>query len=243
MTRLAELSDEGKVGLLVIAVCYAVAGISVALRFYCNSLLKSGFHADDWFILATVVTFWAAGGVSVWGLLQGNGLPEYSELAKHPGLFNQTNSYLEAIFWALTTVWLSEYFLKVSICLFYRRLLSSTVYRTSSLILIGFSTLWILGTELTNLVTCIPIRVRWHLEIPHTCNVNLNTLFLVSGIIETVIDAAVLVLPIRIVWNTSMSRKTQLTVCGIFLLRGLAVITDIVRMIFIYKPHCGTGVH
>lgn len=128
---------------------------------------------------------------------------------------------LKAIFWGITTILLSSYFLKISICLFYRRVLSDVVYRTSAYILIGVSTLWIIATEVSNLVTCVPIRKRWHLEMPYTCPVNFNVMYLATGCIETVIDAAILVVPIRVVLRSQMSLHTRLTVVGIFLLGSL----------------------
>jgi hypothetical protein len=116
---------------------------------------------------------------------------------------------------------LSGYFLKVSICLFYRRVLSDVVYRHSAFVLIGVSTLWIIATEVSNLVTCIPIRKRWHLEMIASCPVDFNIMYLATGCIETVIDAAVLLVPVRVVLKSHMSLQTRLSVVGIFLLGGL----------------------
>lgn len=120
-------------------------------------------------------------------------------------------------------IWLSGYFVKVSICLFYRQLFSAAVYRKASLILIGLSTAWIIATEISNLVTCIPVSARWHIERqrPGTCKVNFNTMYLLTGCIETVLDATVLAVPVRVVLKLQMSMKTRLTVAGIFLLGGL----------------------
>lgn len=67
MTALDNLSDQGKEGLILSTVCCGIAGIAVALRFICKSVLKTGYHADDWFIVATLATYWASAGVTIWG--------------------------------------------------------------------------------------------------------------------------------------------------------------------------------
>jgi hypothetical protein len=109
------LGEEGKAGLILTTVCCAIGGISVALRFYCNAVLKTKYHADDWFILITLATTWTAAGLSFWGmnvarqlstkeyrslmyagLFEGNGLPEYTELCEHPELLERENKYLKA---------------------------------------------------------------------------------------------------------------------------------------------------
>lgn len=55
--------------------CSAIAGIALVLRFMSNGVLKVGYYADDWFMLVTLLTFWAAAGVSIWGTSSVRHLP------------------------------------------------------------------------------------------------------------------------------------------------------------------------
>lgn len=67
MSSVSDLDKASKIGLIVAIVCLVVAGISVILRFICKAALKNGFHADDWCIVLTLATYWAAAAVTIWG--------------------------------------------------------------------------------------------------------------------------------------------------------------------------------
>lgn len=67
MSSLSHLNEASRIGLIVAIVCVAVAGISVILRFICKAVLKNGLYEDDWCILLTLATYWAAAAVTIWG--------------------------------------------------------------------------------------------------------------------------------------------------------------------------------
>jgi hypothetical protein len=65
------LTADGDRFLAVIIICPAIAVIASALRMWCKVVtMKSGFqsfHADDWAILGTTVTYLAAASPIFWG--------------------------------------------------------------------------------------------------------------------------------------------------------------------------------
>ena len=67
----AGLTADGDRFLAVIIVCPAIAIIASALRMWCKvATMKNGFrsfHADDWTILATTITYLAAESAIYWG--------------------------------------------------------------------------------------------------------------------------------------------------------------------------------
>lgn len=86
--------------------------------------------------------------------------------------------------------------------------------------MMGVATAWFIGVQIANLCICLPIDIFWHRTKPGRC-LNFNLFYLVAGITETVIDAAILALPIRAVFTVQIALKTKLLVSGIFLLGGL----------------------
>lgn len=67
MSALNNLSKEGREGFLLTVLCCAIAGIALVLRFVAKKLQKIGYHADDWFMLVALATYWGAAGLSIWG--------------------------------------------------------------------------------------------------------------------------------------------------------------------------------
>ncbi|KAI0144468.1 hypothetical protein GGR57DRAFT_331982 [Xylariaceae sp. FL1272] len=242
MPAINDLDAASKVGLIVAIVSLSVAGISVAVRFACKALLKDAFHADDWCILLTLATYWAAAGVTIYGVFEGSAGLQLTDLEAQvmsnptPEVLARSEAYLKALFWGVLLIWLAGYFVKLSICLFYARIFSSPLYRKIATVLIILTTAWIISTEVANIVTCIPVNVRWDLTLPRHCTVNFDTLYVATGIIETILDVAILVVPIRMVFLLQMPMKLKLTVGGIILLGGVVVVTDIIRLAFIYEP-------
>lgn len=86
--------------------------------------------------------------------------------------------------------------------------------------MMGVATAWFIGVQIANLCICLPIDIFWHRMEPGRC-LNFNLFYLIAGITETVIDAAILALPIRAVFTVQIALKTKLLVSGIFLLGGL----------------------
>lgn len=89
----------------------------------------------------------------------------------------------------------------------------------------GISTAWFIATEVTNILTCIPVQTFWVRPPPgQPANgkcLNFNVFFLASGIAETIIDTSILILPIRAIYGLKMATRTKFLVASIFLLGGL----------------------
>lgn len=117
------------------------------------------------------------------------------------------------------------YAIKMSICLLYQRIFSTPRLRWACWCLMGISTAWFIATEVTNILTCIPVQTFWVRPPPGQpakgkC-LNFNVFFLVSGIAETIIDTSILILPIRAIYGLKMATRTKFLVASIFLLGGL----------------------
>ncbi|KAI0532017.1 hypothetical protein GGR58DRAFT_201439 [Xylaria digitata] len=258
------LNGNGERRLAAILVGISVSTIAVATRFWCRHALKTGIHADDWWILVTLVSYVGGQGALLWGLFEGTGGREIKEieieLQSHPSpeVVLSLENYLESLVIGVTIVYFVLWTAKMSICLFYRRIFTTPKYRALSLIVMGLATAWFIGTEVANLVICIPFDIFWHRMKPGRC-LNFNLFYLINGIAETIIDAIILALPVRAVFTVQVPLKTKILVSGIFLLGGLyvkdvildplpirpcqltlpasVIVTNILRIYYSYQPN------
>lgn len=61
------LAHQGVQQLAAAIVCMSLSAIAVSIRFWCKFILKNGLHWDDFWILASLISY--AGGLSgeIWG--------------------------------------------------------------------------------------------------------------------------------------------------------------------------------
>jgi hypothetical protein len=147
----------------------------------------------------------------------------------------------QSMFIGFTLVTTAIFAVKISILCFYHRIFFITKgYRYASIALMAFATLWFIGTQIGNLLLCQPIDSFWHRTKPGKC-LNFNLLFLATGIIDTLTDVAILILPVRMAFKLQLPVRTKVAVAGIFALGGFVIITNIIRIKFIYQPGAKYG--
>ncbi|KAK0667283.1 hypothetical protein QBC41DRAFT_338519 [Cercophora samala] len=238
-----NLNENGVRRLTVTVVCLSIAVVATFLRFWCKIGLKQGIHGDDWFILATTISYIGAASASLWGLFEGSYGKEIgeimAELAKPPSLdtIRGMENFLMSLFIANTILYLTFYLAKISILLLYRRIFSTPEFRKICLIMIGISTAYFIAAQVANLCICIPIDLFWHRTKPGGRCLNFNLFSFIIGLIEIVLDIAILALPIKAVLSLQMPKKTKAMVSAIFLLGGFAIITSILRVAYQYQPN------
>jgi hydrogenase/urease accessory protein HupE len=144
---------------------------------------------------------------------------------------------VQSMFLGFTFVTTAIYACKMSVLLFYRHIFFITEgYRRASLTVMVLSTAWFIAAQVANLLICQPIDSFWIRTKPGKC-LNFNIMFIGTGIVDTVIDIFILLLPIRMALKLQLPRKTKVAVAGIFGLGGFVVITNIVRLRYIYQPN------
>ena len=86
-----------------------------------------------------------------------------------------------------------------------------------------------------NFVVCIPLDAYWNRLKPGKC-LNFKLYFVATGVLDIILDFTVLLLPIRRAFKLQLPLRTQCVVAGIFALGGFAVITNILRVCYVYQP-------
>ena len=61
------LTDSGTRQLATGIVCGVIGILAIGLRFWCKRTMRNGVHADDWWMLATLLVSWGAEAGVIWG--------------------------------------------------------------------------------------------------------------------------------------------------------------------------------
>ncbi|KAF2690333.1 hypothetical protein K458DRAFT_399671 [Lentithecium fluviatile CBS 122367] len=207
-----------KFGLTVAS--WVLTGAVVGLRIFCKVRHKQGVRADDYWIIVGLCWFWAAGG------------------QLHPPLKSDKMLILpKAAFLGINLLAVSTYAIKMSILFFYVRIFSiETWFRRVSYVVMGLSTAWVIATVVAFCQICQPIDSFWNKLKPGKC-VSGNNYFLGTGVSDTILDIIILLLPVRMALQLHLPMRTKVAIAGIFALGGFVVITNIIRLTFMYRPN------
>ncbi|KAI0449138.1 hypothetical protein F5B21DRAFT_495263 [Xylaria acuta] len=231
--------DETEITVIVGAIVGVLALIAVILRFYVRWYKKAGFSWDDWFILLSIVSVITIDAVDLYATAfnpngataaSSNGEIEYSPADV---IYTKISYASTVLYFTLTST------TKLSILFLYNRIFSiNTSFRRQVIALIiivmGF---WV-GTVIADLLNCIPLKWTWlnSLDDPRYC-FNYNYFWLASGIVEAVIDVAILLLPIPVIYRLRLTKSKRYAIFGVFLVGVFVIISGIVKVILSYAPN------
>lgn len=149
---------------------------------------------------------------------------------------------------ALVT-WISEVdflitgcLVKVSVLLFYRRLVAGTCSKPwiyAVLAAIVFTILWTCGFVFALIFNCTPTEAYWRAldptyTTPHHC-VNTTVNNLLSGVMAVISDLYAVVLPCMMMRSIQISRVQRLALYGIFSMGLVVVGASCVRTYYLYR--------
>lgn len=139
-----------------------------------------------------------------------NGKIEYTPLHV---LFTKITFTSTVLYFTLTST------TKLSILFLYNRLFSvNQPFRRHVFVLIGTVIGFWISTTVADLLNCIPLKWTWlnSLDDPRYC-FNYNYYWLATGIVEAIIDVAILSLPIPIVFRLRLKGTKKYGIIGVFL--------------------------
>lgn len=110
---------------------------------------------------------------------------------------------------------------KYSILLFYSRIFQGGKFRIVLIGMAALCTAWFIAIEISVIIECHPINALWDFS-PGYC-IDLQKMFLGSGIINIFLNVLVLMLPMPMIWSLEIERKHKIMLSGVFLLGGLLV--------------------
>lgn len=231
--------DDTETTIIVGAIVAVLALVTVILRFFVRYSRRSGYSWDDWLILFSLLTVVTIDAVELYAstvnpngdiAASSNGKIEYTPADE---LYTKISFASTVLYFTLTST------TKLSILFLYNRLFSVNLsfrYRVIALIIVvlGF---WI-GTVVADLLNCIPLKWTWlnSLDDPRYC-FNYNYFWLASGVVEALIDVAILLLPIPVITHLRLNKGKKYGIAGVFLVGIFVIVSGIVKVVLSYAPN------
>ncbi|MCJ1244556.1 hypothetical protein MMC30_001754 [Trapelia coarctata] len=204
-----------------------VSGVAVCLRFISRRLIKQPFLWDDWLIVIALPFAWAVGVCELVGIYEGGYGRHIQTLSIHE------MSVLQQTHWANSVVTIVSISLtKLSIVLFYRRIFGTSEPKIKwGLIAIAALVIsWFIATEISAILSCIPIEAFWNFSIEGNCYDGLKWNIGI-GIPNILTDFIILVFPMPMVWRLQMRPSQKIAVSVAFILGGFIVVVSTLRCI------------
>ena len=137
--------------------------------------------------------------------------------------------------------WISIFCIKISVLIFYRRLFFITRwFQHASLALMIITGAWLISTIVSFSLSAQPFDAYWNIFTPAK-RLNFPLLYLLSGVIDTIIDVLVVALPMTIAFRLHLPFRAKVGVAGIFAVGAFVVGTNITRLILVYGTGPWTG--
>jgi hypothetical protein len=212
--------------------------VAVIIRLCCKTSRQSrkSLPWDDIFIVLALISSTAGESVVFWGLSKGGSeksLPGLTTDNQYEGV----QDYLLSIFIGGITDYITTTFIRLSILFFYCNIFGAeSKFRYASMSIAATSIVWNIVCVLAQIFMCTPVDHLWKPLSPGVCH-NYMLFFLIVEIFETMMDASILALPIPSILALQLPLRTRLSVIGIFLLGAFVVITNILRIRFMYQPN------
>ncbi|KAJ5823777.1 hypothetical protein N7447_006117, partial [Penicillium robsamsonii] len=204
-------------GVVIAMLC--LAAVFVILRFTARIILGNALMADDWAIIAALVSGTTGSGKHIWAVK----LEELMDLYRL--LFSYTFIYAAACTCT-----------RLSILAFYRRVFSPLEQSLKVALFCGlFFTLSypiIIWVTMGN--ACRPVSHFWtqFSDTKGKC-INVNQFFLALGILNMLNDFIILIIPFPRIAQLQMTLRKKLAICGIMAVGIFVCVASIVRIYFL----------
>lgn len=107
---------------------------------------------------------------------------------------------------------------KCSLCLTIARVFVVNPYRIAAFIALGFSVAWTLVVILNSLLICKPISMFWGEITPGGSCGNQNAAFAAVGIMDVLVDLAILVIPLPMIFRLQIPLANRIALALVFVL-------------------------
>jgi len=212
---------------IVAAVCIPLIVLAVSLRFYCRSLRKAEWGADDYIILVALFCQIGSSVLSICGVKYAGSGHHLAALAQtEPHMVTRFFKWLLAdSFWYFLTVGIP----KLAILAFYLRIFTIRSYRIIVYVLMGIVVATAIITSIISLNLCRPFKYNWDRTIPGGSCYKETVFFEWGSFPNIVTDVAIIVLPMPVVWRLHTTRNMKVGLTLTFLLGGIGLAASIVR--------------
>ncbi|KAB8349606.1 hypothetical protein FH972_023629 [Carpinus fangiana] len=125
--------------------------------------------------------------------------------------------------------------IKISVCLFYKRIFSTRKFKTMANIMIAAAVAWTIAFTSTLAFNLIPFPLEWALTPNRPHNLNFAAMLIAMGSTDLLLDLIILSMPIPVIKNLHMPTHKKIMIGGMFGLGGFCIISSTIRLTYIIK--------
>ncbi|KAI7786484.1 hypothetical protein LA080_003728 [Diaporthe eres] len=204
-------------------ICVAAATISVILRYLARRSLGTSLGRDDYCLFIAYVLYVAFAASLGTATRYGEG--------RHVNLVTDFRTYaivnlLQASFYVFGMA-----FVKCSILFLYHRIFPGKTFRNVLLVAGAIVFSWAMAAFFPSIMSCYPVEKAWDSSIPGRC-IDYGIVTLVIGILNVIMDFAMLSLPMPLLWKLRMSTRRKAYLSGIFAVGCIACVVSIARLFY-----------
>ncbi|KAK4182860.1 hypothetical protein QBC35DRAFT_140048 [Podospora australis] len=224
--------DSLKINIIVAAtVCWFIAALFVALRFYTRGVVIKVIGGSDWSILVALIFAGATCGGLVEQCIHGSGRHIWD---LNPADVPSAIAWGRAAWYGILFYLLTLLFSKVSILLLYIHLFTFKWARLAGQILLGIVILTHMFMAVATFTACIPLNSYWDFTVKKNyCHP--QSIWWSNTGMHMVTDFLIFLLPMPVVWSIQLPRRQKFALSAVFGFGFLVCFISILRLLQLIK--------
>ncbi|VBB71378.1 Putative protein of unknown function [Podospora comata] len=208
------------------SICWFIAAVFVALRFYTRGVLIKVIGGSDWSILVALIFAGATCGGVIEQATHGAGQHVWD---LDPNDTPSAIAWGRAAWYGILFYLITLCFSKISILLLYIHLFTFKWARLAGQILLGIVIITHLFMALATFTACIPLNSYWDFTVEKKyCHA--QSVWWSNTGMHMVTDFLIFLLPMPVVWSIRLPRRQKLALSGVFGFGFLVCFISILRL-------------
>ncbi|KAK0732455.1 hypothetical protein B0T21DRAFT_290971 [Apiosordaria backusii] len=213
------------------SICWFIAALFVALRFYTRGVLIKVIGGSDWSILVALIFAGATCGGVIEQATHGAGQHVWD---LDPNDTPSAIAWGRAAWYGILFYLITLCFSKISILLLYIHLFTFKWARLAGQILLGVVIITHLFMALATFTACIPLNSYWDFTVEKKyCHA--QSVWWSNTGLHMVTDFLIFLLPMPVVWSIRLPRRQKLALSGVFGFGFLVCFISILRLLQLIK--------
>ncbi|KAK0631429.1 hypothetical protein B0T14DRAFT_2939 [Immersiella caudata] len=214
-------------------ICWVIAAIFVALRFYTRGVIIRALSISDWCILLAVLFSAGEAAALIDQIIHGSGSHLYD---LDPTNTAAAIAWFRAAWYAVLTYHLSIFCSKLAILTLYIHIFAFKWARVAGQILLGVVIIGNLFMLITTLTACIPLRAYWDFMMPRDrvyCHP--QSFWWANTGMHMVQDVLIFLLPMPVVWGIHLPLRQKFMLFCVFGCGFVVCFISILRLPKLYQ--------
>ncbi|KAF7952622.1 uncharacterized protein EAE97_002119 [Botrytis byssoidea] len=243
------LNDRGAQVIVIVAVFWTIATISVVLRLHARRMKGIALMIEDWLVVGALIIFYGFGsgdimlvifGGSGWHVDQLN--PAQLKTAQKVStkltlheleLQEQADIYHQVLLANQMLYGVGLGLIKCSITIMLIRIFAVPKFRLAGYFVLAMCVSWTVMTILIAFLICRPLGYNWNLQPTAGHCGNTISAYTAVGIVDIITDMMILLLPQPIIWRLQMPTANKIALAALMCFGLFTVAMSVARVVTI----------